>query len=157
VSCPPLAFAAGTSSKPCSPSPLSENNISLIFVLHPFQDPSLTNCASYTAGSLPPNQACPIPPCSNDKLWRPVAIELHGADEEKNVYTPADPYNLWLLAKGVFGSVDSGYHQLITHWLRTHACTEPYIISTHRNLSSLHPVSPGVYAACGMHLSSDRV
>jgi hypothetical protein len=83
-----------------------------------------------------------LPSCRKDKLCRPIAIELNGGDGEREVYTPADHPNLWLLAKGVFNSIDSGYHQLITHWLRTHACTEPYIISTQRNLSSLHPVSP---------------
>jgi hypothetical protein len=89
---------------------------------------------------LTPLLYCPL--CSNDKLWRPIAFELIGGDGDQDVYTPADHPNLWLLAKGVFNSTDSSYHQLITHWLRTHACTEPYIISTHRNLSALHPVSP---------------
>jgi len=48
--------------------------------------------------------------------------------------------NLWLLAKCVFRALDSGYHQLVSHWLRCHACTEPFAIATHRQLSTMHPV-----------------
>ncbi|KAK1582041.1 hypothetical protein Q3G72_011295 [Acer saccharum] len=31
---------------------------------------------------------------------------------------------------------DSGYHQLISHWLNTHAVIEPFMIATNRQLSS---------------------
>lgn len=48
---------------------------------------------------------------------------------------------VWLLAKTIISSLDSGIHQLISHWLRTHACVEPYIIATRRELSVLNPVS----------------
>jgi len=75
----------------------------------------------------------------DDGQWVPAAIELSG-EKRTDVYTPKDHPNVWRLAKGVFSSIDSGFHQLITHWLRCHACTEPYIIATHRCLSSLHPV-----------------
>ncbi|MBA0633777.1 hypothetical protein Godav_025664 [Gossypium davidsonii] len=39
---------------------------------------------------------------------------------------------------------DVGYHQLVSHWLRTHCVTEPYIIATNRQLSN--PFSPGKYS-----------
>ena len=45
------------------------------------------------------------------------------------------------MAKTVIASLDSGVHQLISHWLTTHACVEPYVISTHRELSIVSPVS----------------
>jgi lipoxygenase len=45
------------------------------------------------------------------------------------------------VAKTIFQSVDSGWHQLISHWLRTHACVEPYLIATRRYLPAVHPVS----------------
>ncbi|KAF6251343.1 lipoxygenase [Scenedesmus sp. NREL 46B-D3] len=48
---------------------------------------------------------------------------------------------LWRLAKAVFRSVDCGFHQLVSHWLRCHACTEPFFIALRRNMSSLHPVT----------------
>ena len=45
------------------------------------------------------------------------------------------------MAKAIFASLDSGIHQLVSHWLRTHACQEPYILATDRCLSVMHPVS----------------
>ncbi|KAL0389383.1 UNVERIFIED_CONTAM: Linoleate 13S-lipoxygenase 2-1, chloroplastic [Sesamum calycinum] len=47
---------------------------------------------------------------------------------------------LWRLAKAHVLAHDSGYHQLVSHWLRTHCCTEPYIIATNRQLSAMHPI-----------------
>lgn len=79
---------------------------------------------------------------------RPLAIELvrppmDGKPQWKEVYTPSwhstDCW-LWRLAKAQVLAIDSGYHQLISHWLRTHCCTEPYIIATNRQLSVMHPI-----------------
>jgi hypothetical protein len=151
----PVTSISTQTCKKCSPYPLCSDS------QRPCVPHFLAPLPAHPAQLPPiPTTAHPTPCCSNDKLWRPIAIELHGADDEANVYTPSDPFNLWLLAKGVFSSIDSGYHQLITHWLRTHACTEPYIISTHRNLSSLHPVSPILpqRVACTWHgIACDRV
>ncbi|KAK3152395.1 hypothetical protein QOZ80_2BG0158310 [Eleusine coracana subsp. coracana] len=47
---------------------------------------------------------------------------------------------LWKLAKANVLAHDTGYHQLVSHWLRTHACVEPYIIAANRQLSRMHPV-----------------
>ena len=47
---------------------------------------------------------------------------------------------VWLVAKAVFASLDSGIHQLVSHLLRTHVCQEPYILATDRCLSTMHPV-----------------
>ncbi|CAN1359010.1 Linoleate 13S-lipoxygenase 2-1, chloroplastic [Linum perenne] len=79
---------------------------------------------------------------------RPLAIELcrppiDGKPEWKNVYRPC--WNstgcwLWRLAKAHVLAHDSGVHQLVTHWLRTHCVTEPYIIATNRQLSATHPI-----------------
>nr|WCQ76783.1 LOX7 [Salvia miltiorrhiza] len=79
---------------------------------------------------------------------RPIAIELTRPQTEdkpqwRQVFKPSwDPTGIWLwrLAKTHILAHDSGYHQLISHWLRTHCCTEPYIISTHRQLSAMHPI-----------------
>ncbi|KAJ0807651.1 putative linoleate 13S-lipoxygenase [Helianthus annuus] len=79
---------------------------------------------------------------------RPLAIELtrppsNGRAQWKHVYTPcwdATGAWLWKLAKAHVLAHDSGHHQLISHWLRTHCVTEPYIIATNRHLSKMHPI-----------------
>jgi lipoxygenase len=44
------------------------------------------------------------------------------------------------VAKVLFQSVDSVWHQLLSHWLCTHACVEPFLIATRRRLPAAHPV-----------------
>lgn len=81
-------------------------------------------------------------------MLRPVAIELslpptRSSPCNKNVYThghDATTHWIWKLAKAHVCSNDAGVHQLVNHWLRTHACMEPYIIATHRQLSAMHPI-----------------
>ncbi|XP_057831404.2 linoleate 9S-lipoxygenase 6 [Cryptomeria japonica] len=84
-----------------------------------------------------------------DGTLRPIAIELclpptSVGQGDNRVFTPnyaeEDKGWLWELAKAHVRSNDSGYHQIVNHWLRTHAVVEPFIISTHRNLSKLHPL-----------------
>lgn len=84
----------------------------------------------------------------NDETLRLLAIELtrppsDGKPQWKKVFTPgtcATSCWLWKLAKAHVLSHDSGYHQLVSHWLRTHCCTEPYIIAANRQLSAMHPI-----------------
>jgi lipoxygenase len=79
---------------------------------------------------------------------RPIAIELSlpptpSSPRNKLVYThghDATAYWTWKLAKAHVCSNDAGVHQLVNHWLKTHACMEPYIIATRRQLSSMHPI-----------------
>lgn len=79
---------------------------------------------------------------------RPIAIELSlpptaSNPPKKRVYTKghdATSHWVWKLAKAHVCSVDAGVHQLVNHWLRTHACMEPYIIAAHRQLSFMHPI-----------------
>lgn len=79
---------------------------------------------------------------------KPVAIELSlprtsASPAFKRVYThghDATSHWAWKLAKAHVCAVDAGVHQLVNHWLRTHASMEPYIIATHRQLSQMHPV-----------------
>lgn len=78
----------------------------------------------------------------------PIAIELSlpptpSSPRNKHVYThghDATAFWTWKLAKAHVCSNDAGVHQLVNHWLRTHASMEPYIIATHRQLSSMHPI-----------------
>ncbi|KAF2304541.1 hypothetical protein GH714_033133 [Hevea brasiliensis] len=79
---------------------------------------------------------------------KPIAIELSLPPMDMNspsrqvVTPPVDDttYWLWQLAKAHVCSNDAGAHQLIHHWLRVHACMEPFIIAAHRQLSVMHPV-----------------
>ncbi|KAL5765029.1 hypothetical protein ACOSQ2_017623 [Xanthoceras sorbifolium] len=83
-----------------------------------------------------------------DGTLRPLAIELtrppiDGKPEWKRVYTPtwhSTECWLWRHAKAHVLATDSTYHQLVSHWLRTHCCAEPYIIATNRQLSAMHPI-----------------
>ncbi|XP_057978515.1 linoleate 13S-lipoxygenase 3-1, chloroplastic-like [Malania oleifera] len=79
---------------------------------------------------------------------KPVAIELSlpyaGPNSRSNrvVTPPADATSnwVWQLAKAHVCSNDAGVHQLVHHWLRTHACLEPFILAAHRQLSAMHPI-----------------
>ncbi|XP_061361394.1 linoleate 13S-lipoxygenase 2-1, chloroplastic-like [Gastrolobium bilobum] len=83
-----------------------------------------------------------------DGTLRSLAIELtrppmDGKPQWKEVFTPAWHSTgvwLWRLAKAHVLAHDTGYHQLVSHWLRTHCATEPYIIATNRQLSAMHPI-----------------
>ncbi|KAJ7980061.1 Lipoxygenase [Quillaja saponaria] len=86
----------------------------------------------------------------DDGTLKPLAIELclphpqgdhHGAVSK--VFTPAEEGvegAVWQLAKAYAAVNDSGYHQLISHWLNTHAVIEPFVIATNRQLSLFHPI-----------------
>ncbi|XP_009391451.2 putative lipoxygenase 5 [Musa acuminata AAA Group] len=80
---------------------------------------------------------------------KPIAIELSlppvrpGDARAKRVLTPptdATSNWLWQLAKAHVCSNDAGVHQLVNHWLKTHACIEPFILAAHRQLSAMHPI-----------------
>lgn len=79
---------------------------------------------------------------------RPLAIELTrppvgGKPQWKQVFCQtwdATGSWLWKIAKAHVLAHDSGYHQLFSHWLRTHCAIEPYIIASNRQLSALHPI-----------------
>ncbi|KAL9304332.1 hypothetical protein ACSQ67_021595 [Phaseolus vulgaris] len=86
-----------------------------------------------------------------DGTLKPLAIELSKPHQcgdrylgiESIVVLPADrgvESTIWQLAKAHVVVNDTNYHQLISHWLNTHAVIEPFSIATHRNLSVLHPI-----------------
>ncbi|KAL1339142.1 hypothetical protein AAHE18_U012200 [Arachis hypogaea] len=86
----------------------------------------------------------------SDGTLKPLAIELslpHPEGDQygaiSKVYLPAiegvQSY-IWLLAKAYVIVNDSNIHQLISHWLNTHAVVEPFVIATNRQLSVLHPI-----------------
>ncbi|KAL6649324.1 hypothetical protein ACP70R_013548 [Stipagrostis hirtigluma subsp. patula] len=80
---------------------------------------------------------------------KPIAIELclppsqPGEPRPSKVLTPpcdATSNWLWMLAKAHVSSNDAGVHQLVNHWLRTHAIMEPFILAAHRRMSAMHPI-----------------
>ncbi|GMH00078.1 hypothetical protein Nepgr_001917 [Nepenthes gracilis] len=81
-------------------------------------------------------------------VLNPLAIELtrppaDGKPQWKQVFTPSRDASdswLWKLAKVHVLAHDSAHQQLISHWLRTHCSTEPYIIAANRQLSAMHPI-----------------
>ncbi|CAN1784047.1 Linoleate 9S-lipoxygenase 1 [Linum perenne] len=92
-----------------------------------------------------------------DDTLKPLAIELslpHPDGDQlgsiNKVYTPppaghqeSNPTledSIWQLAKAYVAVNDSGYHELVTHWLHTHAVIEPFILATNRQLSVVHPI-----------------
>ncbi|KAE8685002.1 SNARE associated Golgi protein family isoform 1 [Hibiscus syriacus] len=86
----------------------------------------------------------------NDGTLKPLAIELslpHLSGDQlgtvSKVYTPAEhgvEGSIWQLAKAYVAVNDSGVHQIISHWLNTHATMEPFVIATNRQLSVVHPI-----------------
>ncbi|KAG2381012.1 Linoleate 9S-lipoxygenase [Vigna angularis] len=83
-----------------------------------------------------------------DGMLKPLAIELSLPGpaphlELQRVFLPAKQGTqaaLWQLAKAHVLANDAVYHQLISHWLCTHAVVEPFIIATKRRLSVIHPI-----------------
>ncbi|KNA22245.1 hypothetical protein SOVF_035790 [Spinacia oleracea] len=85
-----------------------------------------------------------------DGTLKPLVIELslpHSKGDKfgavSKIYLPAKDGiegSLWQLAKAYVAVNDSAYHQLISHWLHTHAVIEPFVIASNRQLSMLHPI-----------------
>ncbi|GAU50192.1 hypothetical protein TSUD_408800 [Trifolium subterraneum] len=86
----------------------------------------------------------------DDGTLKPLSIELSRPNTRGDrfgpvtkVYYPASEgveASIWLLAKAYVVVNDANYHQLVSHWLNTHATVEPFIIATNRHLSVVHPI-----------------
>ncbi|BFI27656.1 protein MpLOX6 [Marchantia polymorpha subsp. ruderalis] len=78
------------------------------------------------------------PPVVTPQEVQPISNGKGGSSD------PADEPVLdfwWELAKIHFISLDFSYHELVSHWLYSHAAMEPIIIATKRTLlSSVHPI-----------------
>ncbi|KAG4380819.1 hypothetical protein GLYMA_15G026500v4 [Glycine max] len=86
----------------------------------------------------------------NDGTLTPLAIELSKPHPQGEAYGPVSEVYvpssegveayIWLLAKAYVVVNDACYHQIISHWLNTHAVVEPFVIATNRHLSVVHPI-----------------
>ncbi|TYJ21330.1 hypothetical protein E1A91_A08G057800v1 [Gossypium mustelinum] len=76
---------------------------------------------------------------SSSATLQPVGIELSLPGDSPRLVLPQDTL-LWEFAKFHVASNDAAYHQLVSHWLHTHAVVEPFIIATRRRLSVMHPI-----------------
>ncbi|XP_052491322.1 linoleate 9S-lipoxygenase 5 [Gossypium raimondii] len=76
---------------------------------------------------------------SSSATLQPIGIELSLTGDSTRLLVPQDT-PLWEFAKFHVASNDTAYHQLVSHWLHTHAVVEPFIIATRRQLSVMHPI-----------------
>ncbi|RVX18908.1 Linoleate 9S-lipoxygenase 1 [Vitis vinifera] len=121
---------------------LTINEITMMFSCHNLRRINATSTKTYASRTLLF--------LKDDGTLKPLAIELslpHPSGDKfgavNKVYTPAEngvEGSIWQLAKAYAAVNDSGYHQLLSHWLNTHAAIEPFVIATNRQLSVLHPI-----------------
>ncbi|CAM6085442.1 unnamed protein product [Calypogeia fissa] len=87
---------------------------------------------------------------TDDGKMMPVAIELSlpppaaGGEAVNKVFTPpispeADDHT-WMLAKLHATATDSNYHEVYSHFVRSHATMETIVIASNRQLSRMHPI-----------------
>ena len=79
-----------------------------------------------------------IPP--GGQSLKPVAIQCApqpGADNP--IFLPQDGDN-WLIAKTIVQIADANFHEAVSHLGQTHLFIEPFVIATHNQLSSTHPL-----------------
>ncbi|TVU45543.1 hypothetical protein EJB05_05032, partial [Eragrostis curvula] len=85
----------------------------------------------------------------NDGTLKPLAIELSLPHPEGRLMvlsahvhssSPRVEGHICSLPRLMPVVNDSALHQLISHWLNTHAVIEPFVIATNRQLSAVHPV-----------------
>ena len=70
----------------------------------------------------------------------PIAIQCGQTPEHNPIFTPSDG-PAWEIAKTIVQIADFNYHELISHLGGTHLVTEPFVVSTHRQLAENHPLS----------------
>ena len=74
-----------------------------------------------------------------DEKLRPLGIQLR-RDCGGAVWFPADGSPAWRLAMMHFNSCDMLAHELLAHFLWTHAVAEKFLLATVRNLTWRHPL-----------------
>lgn len=71
----------------------------------------------------------------------PLAIQLGQSQTTAPVvFTPADNWWTWLMARTFVQSAEGTYHEIIAHLTRTHLVMEPFWVAAARTLPPQHPV-----------------
>ena len=104
---------------------------------------ALDNLTAGTVDELPKFLYAPLALFAVEKTTKdllPVAIQAEQTPGPKNpIFTPNDSYN-WLIAKTIVEMADGNFHETVSHLGRTHLFVEPFVVTTHRQLSSRHPL-----------------
>ena len=78
---------------------------------------------------------------SGEKTLMPVAIQCSPYPNADNpIFTPKDDEYNWLIAKTIVQIADANFHEAVSHLGRTHLFVEPFVIATHNQLPSTHPL-----------------
>ncbi len=88
---------------------------------------------------------CVAPIClfwlDDRRVLMPLAIQLgQSPAEAKTIYTPADHYWTWRLARTFVQSADGTYHEVVAHLTKTHLVMETFWVAANRTLPRQHPV-----------------
>lgn len=76
-----------------------------------------------------------------EKTLMPVAIQCSPYPNADNpIITPKDDQYNWLIAKTIVNIADGNFHEAVSHLGRTHLFVEPFVIATHNQLPSTHPL-----------------
>lgn len=108
----------------------------------------LNGALNGTFGARPPAQKYAYAPLAMfavpvdgaTRLLRPVAIQCGQDPTDYPVITPSTGETAWLMAKTIVQIADVNFHEAVTHFARTHALVEPFVVSTHRKLPEAHPL-----------------
>ena len=78
----------------------------------------------------------------NDKgTLMPCAIQLSQDSTKSPIFSPLVDNELdWLLAKMLVQNSGANLHQMISHAMKTHLISEPFVIAAERNLAHCHPL-----------------
>jgi arachidonate 15-lipoxygenase len=83
--------------------------------------------------AVPPNDA-------SNRALRPVAIQCGQSPADYPIITPSTGADAWQIAKTIVQIADANFHEAVSHFARTHLFIEPFVIVTHRQLASTHPL-----------------
>jgi arachidonate 15-lipoxygenase len=83
-----------------------------------------------------------VPKGSGPRLMQPVAIQCGQTPGAGNpIITPKSEPNAWQFAKTIVEVADVNIHEPVSHLARTHLFVGAFVMTTHRQLPTQHPLS----------------